>query len=270
MTSRNRGDQPIGVLGSGLGGLSVVRSLRRMLAGETIVYLGDTAHGSYGDKSAETIERLALRAGAALFQHAPKLLVIASNSVSAHGLAALQAMAPCPVIGVIESGAEAAAAASGPVGVIGTLATIQSGAYEEAILRRNPKAVIHSLACPLLENLAEQGWSSDPITDSICRRYLNALPYEVHTLVMGCTHYPILLPSLVRTRPETRWLDSCELTARAVERLLGGGLGFRTASARGALQVFLTDRTVPFKAAGEQLLGESLERVEQTDLPNRP
>lgn len=263
----SRGDLPIGILGSGLGGLTLVRALRHSLPGEALIYLGDTARGSYGHKSPATIERDLLQAGAALARHQPKLLVVASNSGSAYGLAALQAASPCPVIGVLEPGAQAAAAAAGPVGVIGTSATIGSGAYEAAILRHNPKAIVHSLACPLLENLAEEGWLDDPITDAICRRYLNQIPFEVHTIVLGCTQYPILLPSLTRTRPDTQWLDSGELTAKAVEKLLGGGLGFRTASAQGTLRILLTDLTPELKAAGQRFLGASLEAVERTGLP---
>jgi len=263
----NRADQPIGVFDSGIGGLTVVRALRRLLPEESIVYLGDTARVPYGNKSHATIERYALQAGAILARHHPKLMVIACNTASAHGLAALQGAAPCPVIGVIEPGAEAAAAAGpGPVGVIGTLATIQSGAYEDAIRRRNPGAQIHSLACPLLVGFAEEGWLDDPITDAVCRRYLNQIPFEVRTVVLGCTHYPILLPSLTRTRPDTTWLDSGDLTARAVEKLLQGSLGFRTASARGALQILLTDAGSRLKEVGERFLSEPLESVDLVEL----
>jgi glutamate racemase len=261
-----RSDLPIGVFDSGIGGLTVVRALRRLLPEEDIIYLGDTARVPYGNKSHATIERYALQAGTILARYHPKLMVIACNTASAHGLAALQAAAPCPVIGVIEPGAEAAAAAQGPVGVVGTLATIQSGAYENAIRRRNPEAVIHSLACPLLVSFAEEGWLDDPITDAVCRRYLNQIPFEVHTVVLGCTHYPILLPSLARTRPGTTWLDSGELTAQAVERLLRGGLGFRTASASGALRILLTDASSRLKEVGERFLAEPLESVELVEL----
>jgi glutamate racemase len=134
----NRADCPIGVFDSGIGGLTVVRALRRILPEEAIVYLGDTARVPYGNKSHETIQRYALQAGTILARYQPKLMVIACNTASAHGLAALQAAAPCPVIGVIEPGAEAAAAVTGPVGVIGTLATIQSGARAEPT--RTPSA----------------------------------------------------------------------------------------------------------------------------------
>jgi len=262
----NRADQPIGVFDSGIGGLTVVRALRRSLPQESIVYLGDTARVPYGNKSHETIQRYALQAGNILARYNPKLMVIACNTASAHGLAALQAAAPCPVIGVIEPGAEAAAAVAGPVGVIATLATIQSGAYEDAIHRRNPRAVIHSLACPLLVSFAEEGWLDDPITDAVCRRYLNQIPFEVKTVVLGCTHYPTLLSSLSRTRPGTTWLDSGELAAHTVDAMLNGSLGYRTASARGELRILLTDASSRLQEVGERFLGEPLESVDLVDL----
>ena len=262
----NRADLPIGVFDSGIGGLTVVRALRRSLPEESIVYLGDTARVPYGNKSHETIQRYALQAGAILARYNPKLMVIACNTASAHGLAALQAVAPCPVIGVIEPGAEAAAAVAGPVGVIGTLATIQSGAYEDAIRRRNPEAVIYGMACPLLVGFAEEGWLDDPITDAVCRRYLNQIPFEVRTVVMACTHYPILLPSLARTRPGTNWLDSGEHTARAVDLMLQGSLGYRTASARGSLSILLTDASSRLQEVGERFLSEPLESVALVEL----
>jgi len=261
-----RADLPIGVFDSGIGGLTVVRALRRILPEESIVYLGDTARVPYGSKSHETIQRYALQAGSILARHQPKLMVVACNTASAHGLAALQAAAPCPVIGVIEPGAEAAAAEPGPVGVIGTLATIQSGTYEDAIRRRNPDAVVHSLACPLLVSFAEEGWLDDPITDAVCRRYLNQIPFEVRTVVLGCTHYPVLLPSLARTRPGTTWLDSGELTAKVVDQMLQGRLGYRTASASGSLRILLTDAGSRLREVGERFLAEPLESVELVDL----
>nr|WP_320133084.1 glutamate racemase [uncultured Holophaga sp.] len=258
----NRADRCIGVFDSGVGGLTVVRALRRLLPGESIVYLGDTARVPYGSKSPETVARYALQAGEILQRHDPKLLVVACNTASALGLSALQAKSPCPVLGVVEPGAEAAASVEGPIGVLGTLATVQSGAYEQALRRRRPDAVIHSLACPLLVSLAEEGWLDDPITDSICRRYLNQLPFEVKTLILGCTHYPLLLPSLARVRPGTTWIDSGEVTARSVEALLKGSLGYRTASARGPLKILLTDAGSRLQEIGSRCLGEPLDGVE--------
>lgn len=261
-----RTSRPIGVFDSGIGGLTVVRALRRMLPGEAIVYLGDTARVPYGTKSHDTIVRYTLQMGALLLQHDPKLIVVACNTASAHGLAALQAASPCPVLGVIEPGAEAAASTQGPVGVLGTLATIGSAAYERAIRRHRPDAVIHSVACPLLVSLAEEGWVDDPITEAVCRRYLDALPAAVRTVVLGCTHYPILKPSLSRARPDTTWIDSGEVAAEAVERLLRNGLGFRTEGAPGPLRLLLTDASSRLREVGERFLGESLGSLELVDL----
>ena len=262
----NRTDRPIGVFDSGIGGLTVVRALRRLLPGESIVYLGDTARLPYGTKSHRTIERYTLQMGAILQRFEPKLLVVACNTASAHGLPALQAASPCPVVGVIEPGAEAAAQGRGPVGIMGTIATISSASYDQAILRRAPDKVIHSVACPLLVPLAEEGWFDDPITDAICRRYLNQLPFEAKTIVLGCTHYPTLLPSLERTRPGTHWIDSGEVTAHSVDRLLQGGLGYRTESARGPLRVLLTDASSRLCEVGQRFLGEDVGNVELVEL----
>ena len=258
----NRADQPIGVLDSGLGGLSVVRALRRLLPEEAIVFLGDTARGPYGDRAPETIARFTLQAGAALARHSPKLLVIACDAASAHGLAALQACVPCPVIGILEPGALAAADVPGQVGILSTPATLADGTLEAAIRRHKPKAILHALACPLLGALAAEGWVDDPITDAVCRRYLNQIPFAVHTVLVANPGYASLLPSLDRVRANTRWLDSGELTAMAVEKVLKGGLGFRTQSARGALRILLTDFTPARKAAGDRHLGEPMGQVE--------
>lgn len=263
MSTDNR---PLGVFDSGIGGLTVVHALRRLLPGENIVYLGDTARVPYGTKSHGTIERYTLQAGALLQRYDPKLLIIACNTASAHGLPALQAASPVPVVGVIEPGAEEASKAEGAVGIIGTIATVQSGAYETAIRRRAPGKAVHSAACPLLVGLAEEGWSDDPITEAVCRRYLNTLPSRVNTIVLGCTHYPMLLPALQRARSGTHWIDSGEVTARSVEDLLRGGLGFRTASARGELRVQLTDAGTRLREVGGRFLGEPLGDLEIVEL----
>ena len=259
-------NRPIGVFDSGIGGLTVLHALRRLLPGESLLYLGDTARVPYGTKSHATIERYTLQAGAILQRYDPKLLVIACNTASAHGLPALQATANCPVVGVIEPGAEMAAQVQGPVGVIGTLATVQSGAYEAAIRRRAPKAEIHSLACPLLVSLAEEGWLDDPITTEICERYLRQLPDAVQTIVLGCTHYPVLRPSLDRARPGTTWIDSGDVTALAVDALLKSSVGYRTESSPGPLRVLFTDAGTRLQEVGSRFLGETLEAVELVEL----
>lgn len=259
-------ERPIGVFDSGIGGLTVVRALRRRLPGESIVYLGDTARLPYGTKSHGTIERYTLQAGKILERYDPKLVVVACNTASAHGLPALQAASPFPVIGMVEPGAEAAARVEGAVGVIGTLATVGSGSYEAAIRRHRPEAEVHSVACPLLVPLAEEGWFDDPITESICRRYLNLLPFHVKTIVLGCTHYPTLLASLQRVRPGTTWIDSGEVAAACVERLLQGSLGFRTGSAKGPLRILLTDLSSRLREVGSRFLDEELQAIEAVEL----
>ncbi|HJU84789.1 MAG TPA: glutamate racemase [Holophagaceae bacterium] len=261
-----KANQPIGVFDSGIGGLTVVHALRRLLPQESIVYLGDTARVPYGTKSHATIERYTLQAGAILGRYEPKLIVIACNTASAHGLPALQAAAPCPVVGVIEPGAEVAATVEGPVAVLSTLATLQSGAYEAAIRRRNPAAQVHSLACPLLVALAEEGWFDDAITEAVCHRYLDQLPPEVRTFVLGCTHYPALMPSLRKVRPAVRWIDSGEVTADAVEHLLASRIGFRTGGSKGPLRVLLTDTGSRLKEVGARFLGEPIPEAELVEL----
>jgi len=264
--NRPSGEQPIGVLGSGLGGLSLVRALRRILPFEAILYLGDTAHGPHGDKAPDTIRRHTLRAGAALARSQPKLLVLADAAATAHALGALQAATPCPVLGCIEPAARAAAEGTGPVGLIAPPAALLGGAFEAAVRQHNPGTVLHAMACPLLEPLAEEGWRDDPITDAICRRYLNPIPSEARTVLLGCATYGTLLPSLGRVRANTRWLDSGELTALAAEALLRGGLGFRTESARGQLRVLLTEVTARGKAAGERFLGGPLDLLDTVEV----
>jgi glutamate racemase len=259
-------NRPIGVFDSGIGGLTVVHALRRLLPHEHLVYLGDTARVPYGTKSHGTIERYTLQAGTALRRFDPKLLVIACNTASAHGLPALEAASPVPVIGVIEPGAEAAAAAEGPVGVIGTLATVQSGAYTAAIQRRAPGKPVHTVACPMLVGLAEEGWLDDPVTVEVCRRYLAALPAEAHTVVLGCTHYPVLRASLEEARPGTAWIDSGEVTARAVAARLDAVLGFHDAVPRGDLRILLTDAGSRLQEVGSRFLEEPLAGVEVVDL----
>lgn len=257
--------RPIGVFDSGIGGLTVVHALRKRLPSETIVYLGDTARLPYGTKSHATIERYTLQAGALLQRFDPKLLVIACNTASAHGLEALKRESPVPVIGVIEPGADVAAKVDDPVGVICTLATLQSGAYEKAIRQRHAGAEVHTLACPLLVPLAEEGWLDDPLTVETARRYLASLPSSVKTLVLGCTHYPVLRPSLEKAHPGMRWIDSGEAAAVAVERLLTER-GIGREGSRGEMKVLLTDASSRLQEVGSRFLGERLGAVEVVDI----
>ncbi|MBT8492821.1 MAG: glutamate racemase [Deltaproteobacteria bacterium] len=187
----------IGVFDSGVGGLTVVRALKAALPRVDIVYLGDTARVPYGSKSPRTVERYALACSRFLLDRQVAQVMIACNTASATALDAVREASPVPVTGAVQPGASAALAAteSGHVAVIGTLATINSGAYEHAILAQQPSAVVTTLACPLLVPLAEEGWTDGEIADLVALRYLAPL-FEsdpaIDTLVLGCTHYPLL------------------------------------------------------------------------------
>ena len=193
--------RPIGVFDSGIGGLTVVKALRDRLPNETIVYLGDTARVPYGPKSPDTVQRYALELAHMLMQKNAKALVVACNTVSSVALPLLTRKFSVPVIGVIEPGARAAlqATRNQHVGVIGTRATIRSGAYEKALRATDNNVRVSSRACPLLVPLIEEGLLDDDVTDRVIVRYLEPLLADgIDTLVLGCTHYPLLSVAIAR------------------------------------------------------------------------
>ncbi len=208
---------PIGVFDSGVGGLTVVAAVRRRLPDESIVYLGDTARLPYGTKSPDTVLRYTQRNISFLLERGVKGIVVACNTASALALDALEA--PVPVWGVIEPGAEKAARLSaGRVGVVATESTIRSDAYRRALLERRPDLEVVSQACPLFVPLVEEGWYDDPVTVQVAKRYLGPLVERgIDTLVLGCTHYPLLAPALARiVGPGIELVDSAESVADAV------------------------------------------------------
>ena len=219
---------PIGLFDSGVGGLTVLDAMRRLMPGEDYLFLGDTARVPYGAKSQKTIVRYSLQAAAKLIGQRIKLLVIACNTATAAALPALRETWPdMPIIGVIEPGSRAAceASPSGDIAVIATESTIRSGAYAEAILRRRPEAQVRSLACPLFVPLAEEGWFDGPIAEGVVSRYLEPLFEKSPApdcLVLGCTH-PCSPPPSVRSsgrksiswiprRPRPRWSSAASPT----------------------------------------------------------
>ena len=219
---------PIGVFDSGVGGLTVLRAVRARLPDERLIYLGDTARLPYGTKSPETVVRYATQAAGLLVERGIKLLVVACNTASAHALDHLaQVFAPLPVVGVVEPGAAAAVAAtrSGRIVVLATESTVQAGAYDRAILRLRPDAVIVSKACPLLVALAEEGLTEGPIAEGVAQHYLGPLfggPPAGDTMVLGCTHFPALALTLSRAAgPEVTVIDSATTTAGRVADALG-------------------------------------------------
>jgi glutamate racemase len=265
--------QPIGVFDSGVGGLTVVRALRRALPGEDIVYLGDTARVPYGSKSPRTVEKYSLGCQRFLLERDVKLVLIACNTASANALPALAAASPVPVIGAVEPGATSALAATttGHIGVIGTLGTVRSSAYAKAIRARDGGATLTALACPLLVPLAEEGWIDDEVAVLVARRYLTQLfaqDAQIDTLVLGCTHYPLLRDVLSRVAHE---LASCEIAvvdsatamAEAARDALGSGGNHGTSPGR--LDCFATD-TSRLDELAPRFLGEPITAFELVDL----
>jgi glutamate racemase len=216
--------RPLGIFDSGIGGLTVLDAICRNLPRERSVYFGDTARLPYGTKSRETVTRFAKEIVDFLMTKNPKAIVVACNTASAYSLPVIRDMVDIPVVGVVEPGAEAALriTRNNKIGVIGTRATVQSGAYLEAIQSRKPDAKVFSKACPLFVPLIEEGWIDHPVTLEIAREYLGHLvALGVDTLILGCTHYPLLKGVLENVvRPEVVLVDSAEETARTVEHVL--------------------------------------------------
>jgi len=264
---------PIGVFDSGVGGLTVVRALRKALPGEDIVYLGDTARVPYGNKSPRTVEKYSLGCQQFLLDRDVKLVLIACNTASANALPALQAATRIPVIGAVEPGATSALAATrgGHLGVIGTLATVRSQAYPKAIAARDPAVVVTTLACPLFVPLADEGWTDDDVAVLVARRYLAQLFEQdpaIDTLVLGCTHYPLLANVIHRVanelaRHEVTIVDSAHAMAETAREALGSGANRRTTAGR--LDCFATD-TSRLEELAPRFLGEPLTGFELVDL----
>jgi len=267
-------DRAIGVFDSGVGGLTVVRALRRELPGEHIVYLGDTARVPYGSKSPATVLRYSLQNARFLLGYGIKQLVIACNTASAAALPDLERELPVPVLGAVLPGAAEAVAASrtGRIGVIGTLGTIRSSSYRRAITALRPDAQVAAVACPLFVPLAEEGWIAGDVPRQVALRYLGELFAaldDIDTVVLGCTHYPLLQPLLQEvaralTGREVRLVDSAGAMARATRVALRGRAALRTGS-DGTLRCFVTD-AARIDEVGPQFLGEPLGVVEQVDI----
>ncbi len=251
--------RPIGVFDSGIGGLTVVAALREALPGESIIYIGDTARVPYGGKSQSTIERYSQELSGLLLADGAKCIVVACNTASALGVPRLQETLRVPITGVIEPGAQAAVKATrnGRVGVIGTRATVTSRAYEKAIEELNSEIEVFAEPCPLLVPLIEEGWLEDAVTDSVIARYLEKmLRHGVDTLVLGCTHYPLLRTSIQRfTGPDITLVDSAQNTALAVRKVLTQHKLAAPKKNVGKLQVALTDQSTGFLRVAVEALG---------------
>ncbi|MEI8033034.1 MAG: glutamate racemase [Chlorobiaceae bacterium] len=262
---------PIGIFDSGIGGLTVVRAVQAALPSEKIIYFGDTARVPYGPKSQVTIRKYALDDTSILMRYQPKMIIVACNTVSALGLDVVEkACGDIPVIGVLKAGAELAARSTrnGRIGVIGTQATVCSNAYPVAINRINEELKVFSVACPLFVPLAEEGFIAHPATRLIAKEYLESITLEgIDTLVLGCTHYPILKQVIQETVGSTICIiDSAEAVAIKTKELLAES-GMLNPSASPALpHLLVSDLPQKFSSLYQLFMDRKMPDVELVEV----
>lgn len=266
--------RPIGIFDSGIGGLTVVARVLEALPTEHVLYFGDTARLPYGSKSPETVTRFSREIAHFLLRRDVKAIVVACNSASAVALEVLRRELPVEVIGVVEPGARAACARTktGRVGVIGTQATIRSTAYRRALEQIKSGLEIHEVATPLFVHLVEEDWIEGEVPERVATHYLSSLrDAGVDTLILGCTHYPLLAPMLARVLGgSVSLVDSAAETAHELARVLETTELAAGARARGGLSCFASDVADGFARVGARFLGRELPQVdvvEQSDLP---
>ncbi len=263
----------IGIFDSGVGGLTVLREIMHSLPQEDTLYFGDTARVPYGTKSPETVTRYACEIASFLMKRDIKLLVVACNTASAVALPALKRMLTIPVVGVIEPGARRATLVtrSGKIGVIGTAGTIRSSAYTREIKRLKPATEVLTRACPLFVPLAEEGWIDNQVARLTAETYLHELKEsDVDTLVLGCTHYPLLKPLIADIMGgDVALVDSAEETARTVASILSEKGLLRPPAEQGNHNYFVTDIPASFIRVGNRFLGGKLGDVFQVSLDEK-
>jgi glutamate racemase len=270
MPSPDLSQAPLGVFDSGVGGLTVVRALRELLPQESIVYLGDTARVPYGSKSPDTIRRFSVEDSQFLVGHGVKAVIVACNTATAHALPTLQATFRVPVIGVIEPGVEATLADTKceRVGIIGTAGTIRSSAYQYALAMRRPGLQIHAAATPLLVPFVEEGWIDHPALKLVLKQYLDPLLDKgIDTLMLGCTHYPLLMPVLKKMLgKKVRLVDSASTCAAHTQRVLEQQHLLRKAKSKPSLDIYLTDLSEQAEAMARRFLGTDFGKVKKATL----
>jgi len=268
--SVNRSERPIGVFDSGIGGLTVLKEIINLLPDENTIYLGDTARVPYGMRSPETVTRYSFENTQFLSSQDIKLLVVACNTASALSLDAVKARVSIPVTGVIEPGAKAAVKATKhrKVGVIGTEATIKSNAYTRAIHAIDREIEVFGLPCPLFVPLVEEGWTEGQIPALIAATYLNEIKNKgIDTVVLGCTHYPLLKKVISEAVGEqVRLIDSAVETSHEIKTTLEA-LGMKRKQAGNARRkFFVTDSPERFLKVGERFLGQKLEHIDKIEV----
>lgn len=266
-------DAPIGVFDSGVGGLTVVREIMRQLPDEPLVYFGDTARLPYGTKSRETVMRFSGQIVRFLETKNVKAIVIACNTASAWALEYIQGIVEVPVIGVIRAAATVAAKTTrnGRVGIVGTAGTIESGMYEKALLAQDPTLSVYGKACPLLVSLAEEGWLHDSVTEEVIRRYMRDLQYKsIDTLILGCTHYPLLRSLFAKVAgSDVELVDPAYETAAELGGILAeAGLrtGARSEGAGTKYEFYVSDAAERFCTFANSILPYDIDEVRQVDI----
>ncbi|MBF0538620.1 MAG: glutamate racemase [Nitrospirae bacterium] len=263
-------DRPIGIFDSGIGGLTVLRELHRQLPAESTIYLGDTARVPYGMRSPETVKRYSMQNSMYLMEMGIKLLIIACNTSSAISLYSIRNMLDIPVLGVIEPGAKAAVAATrnGAIGVIGTEVTIKSGAYRRAIHSHNGGVVVYEQCCPLFVPLVEEGWLNDDITEAVARKYLKGLIRSgIDTLVLGCTHYPLLKDVIKKVMgSDIVLIDSGIEKAKNVKNILKDLNLLKRDNKDTFRKYYVTDSPDRFIDIGRRFLAEPMEDITSIEL----
>jgi glutamate racemase len=261
----DRSSAPIGVFDSGLGGLTVAHEIMRQLPAESLIYFGDTARVPYGPKSPDTVRRYSREISAFLIEQGVKAIVVACNTATAHALPTLRDELEVPVIGVVEPGARAAVRAtrSGHIGVIGTAGTIRSQAYVRAIHAENSDVRVTALACPLFVPVVEEGWTNHEATHLIAEEYLAPFVKDpIDTLVLGCTHYPLLKSVIGEIIGRSvRLIDSAEETALDARRMLAEN-DLTAADGEAGYRFIASDDPQQFLTLGRRFLGSAIERVE--------
>jgi len=251
-------ERPIGIFDSGVGGLTVLKAIKDLLPSENLIYFGDTARVPYGTKSPKTIIKYSIQNARLLQSYGIKMLVVACNTSSAHALEILKEEFPFPVIGVVKPGAKLAVATtkSGRVGVIGTEATVKSHAYRKEIISLNPFCEVFEKACPLFVPLIEEGWLNDPVTKEVAKRYLSELIDKgIDTLVLGCTHYPLIKKLIGEVCEGVNLIDSAVAVAVEVEKSLPA----KRKKGEGSVRILVSDKTERFERIAKMIMGNGVE-----------
>lgn len=262
-------EKPIGIFDSGIGGLTVVKELIKLLPHENIVYFGDTARVPYGTKSPRLIQQYSLENAEFLRQFDIKTLIVACNTASSYALDILDKYLEIPVIGVVKPGAETAVRTSktGHIGVIGTTATINSASYHREIEHLRPQARVSGQACPLLVSLVEEGWLDNEVTLLTLKKYLaEPIQEKIDTLILGCTHYPLLSEAIKKVvGGQVRLIDSGKETAQAARLILEKNDLLKKDGQSGWHRYFVSDIPAKFEEIGSRFLGEPIRNLERVD-----